>query len=132
VIVVDASVLSSVVGDDGSTGELARRRLLGAGDTSAPDLADVETVAVLRKRWLADTLPVRRFQQAVDDLISLPMNRYPTARLMLRAYELRSSVTTHAAAYVALAEALGCTLLTADARLSRAAGISCNVEVLKA
>jgi predicted nucleic acid-binding protein len=131
VIVVDASVLSSVVGDDGAAGQLARRRLLRAGDASIPDLADVETVAVLRKQWLAGALSVRRFQQAVEDLISLPMSRYPTARLMLRAYELRSNVTAYDAAYVALAEVLGCTLLTADARLSRAAGIGCNVEVLK-
>lgn len=130
-IVVDASVLSSVVGDDGVTGQLARRRLLGASDASIPDLADVETVAVLRKRWLAGALPERRFHQAVEDLISLPMTRYPTARLMLRAYELRSNVTAYDAAYVALAEVLGCTVVTADARLSRAAGIRCNVEVLE-
>ena len=128
-IVVDASVLANVVGDDGSTGKSARGRLLAAGDASVPDLADVETVAVLRKRWLAGTLPTRRFRQAVDDLTSLPMTRYPTGRLMHRAYELRSSVTAYDATYIALAEALACTLLTADVRLSRAAGIKCNVEV---
>jgi predicted nucleic acid-binding protein len=129
VIVVDASVLANVVGDDGPTGKSARQRLLGAGDASVPDLADVETVAVLRKRWLAGTLPTRRFRQAVEDLTNLPMARFPTGRLMQRAYELRSNVTAYDATYIALAEALACTLLTADARLSRAAGIRCNVEV---
>jgi predicted nucleic acid-binding protein len=45
------------------------------------------------KRWLVGTLPTRRFQQAIDDLTNLPMARYPTARLMQRAYELRSNGT---------------------------------------
>jgi len=39
-------------------------------------------------------------------------------------------VTTFDAAYVALAEALDLVLVTADARLSRAPGIGCVVEVL--
>jgi predicted nucleic acid-binding protein len=33
--------------------------------------------------------------------------------------------------YVALAETVGCTLVTADARLSRAPGVGCPVEVLR-
>ena len=37
---------------------------------------------------------------------------------------------SHHAAYVALAEALSATLLTADARLARAPGPRCPVEVL--
>ena len=49
---------------------------------------------------------------------------------MVRAYELRANVTPYDAAYVALAESLGYTLLTADARLSRAPGIRCQVEIL--
>jgi predicted nucleic acid-binding protein len=128
-IVIDASVLANVVGDDGPTGKSARQRLLAAGDASVPDLADVETVAVLRKRWLAGSLPTHRFRQAAEDLASLPMTRYPTRHLMHRAYELRSNVTAYDATYIALAEVLACTLLTADVRLSRAAGIKCNVEV---
>lgn len=59
------------------------------------------------------------------------MTRVPTGPLMVRAYELRANVTPHDAAYVALAESLGYTLLTADARLSRAPGIRCRVDVLR-
>jgi predicted nucleic acid-binding protein len=44
--------------------------------------------------------------------------------------ELRENVTAYDAAYVALAEILGVQLLTADARLSRAAGVRCDVELL--
>ena len=131
-IVLDASILANIVGDDSPVGEAARQRLAAAGGASVPDLADVETVSVLRKRWLDGTLPTRRFRQAVDDLVALPMVRVPTGSLMHRAYQLRSNVTAYDATYVALAEGLACTLLTADARLSRAAGVRCTVEVFRA
>ena len=129
-IVVDASVIANLVGDDGGAGRLARARARDEVQWVAPDLVDVETVAVLRKRWRSGDLTVRRFKTAVDDLLSLPVVRFPTGPLMVRAYELRANVTPYDAAYVALAESLGSTLVTADARLSRAPGIRCRVEVL--
>ncbi len=49
-IIVDASVLATVVGDDAADGRRARRELRAAIDVSAPDLVDVETVAVLRTK----------------------------------------------------------------------------------
>lgn len=129
-IVLDASILANVVGDDGPDGTTARARLAQAGDAAIPDLADVETVAVLRKRWIAKTLTDQRFAEAVADLLALPIARFPTGSFMPRAYQLRANVTPYDATYVALAEGLGCPLVTGDARLSRAAGITCIVEVL--
>lgn len=129
-IVVDASVLANAVADDGSAGRAARARLLAAGEAAAPDLADVETVAVLRKRWRAGDLSARRFRSAIEDLLALPLARFPSGPLMLHAYELRENVTAYDACYVALAEGLGCPLVTADARLSRASGVRCPVELL--
>lgn len=67
-IVVDASVLSNAIGDDEADGEAARDVIRRSGGVSAPDLVDVETVAVLRSRWLAGTLPVRRFAVAVREI----------------------------------------------------------------
>lgn len=129
-IVLDASVLANLVGDDGPDGATARARLALAGDASIPDLADVETVAVLRKRWIAKTLTDQRFAEAVADLLALPIARFPTGPLMQRAYQLRANVTPYDASYVALAEGLACTLVTGDARLSRGAGVTCAIEVL--
>ena len=129
-IVVDASVLVNVVGDDTECGDAARARLALAREVAVPDLADVETVAVLRKRWLAGDITARRFKAAVQDLVALPMVRYPTGPFMTRAYEMRANVTAYDAAYVALAEALACTLLTADGRLARAPAIACQIEIL--
>jgi predicted nucleic acid-binding protein len=108
VIVLDASVLANVVADDGPAGNTARARLGAAAEASVPDLADVETVAVLRKRWIAGDLTAPRFRAAIDDLLALPITRFPTGPLMPRAYELRANVTAYDAAYVALAEGLSC------------------------
>jgi predicted nucleic acid-binding protein len=99
---------------------------------AVPDLADVETVAVLRKRWLAGAIDDARFEAAVDDLVALPFARYPTLGLVHRAFELRANVTACDATYVALAEALGCDLATADARLAGAPGIRCRTRVVTA
>jgi predicted nucleic acid-binding protein len=47
-----------------------------------------------------------------------------------RLWELRDDLSAYDASYVVLAELLGCDLLTADARLSRAPGIRCAVTVV--
>ena len=101
------------------------------GELAAPDLVDVETVSVLRRRWLTKDLPARRFRTAIDDLVQLPIVRYPTGPLMARAYELRGNVSPYDAAYVGLAEVLGCALLTADARLAAAPGLRCDVVLVR-
>lgn len=129
-IVVDASVLANALADDGTDGRTARERLARDVDLTAPDLVDVETVSVLRRRWLAGTLTARRFSIAIDDLEDLDLARFPTLPLMRRAYELRANVTSYDAAYVALAEHLGCTLVTADARLASAPGILCPIDLV--
>lgn len=129
-MVVDASVLANAVGDDGADGRRARAELRIATDVAAPDLVDVETVAVLRRRWLARTMTDRRFSTAVEDLEAVALHRFPTLPLMRRAYELRANVTAHDAAYVALAEELDGELLTGDRRLAAAPGTRCPIRVL--
>ena len=130
-IVVDASVLANVIADDGPQGKRARTEIRAAGDLSAPDLVDVETVAVLRKRWLAGTITQRRFSTAIEDLGLINIDRYPTLPLMRRAFELRANLTSYDATYVALAEALGCELVTGDGRLGNAPGPKCAIRVLQ-
>lgn len=129
-IVVDASVLANAIGDDGDDGRTARVALRAADDLAAPDLVDVETVAVLRKRWMARAITDDRFEAAVLDLRRLDFERVPTSRLIRRAYELRANLTAYDATYVALAEALDCELLTADQRLANATGPRCVIRVL--
>jgi len=130
-IVVDASVLANVIADDGADGRRARGEIRGAGPLAAPDLVDVEAVAVLRRRWLARTISDRRFEAAIADLEQLGMSRYPTLPLMRRAFELRANVTAYDASYVALAELLGCELLTGDCRLAGASGPRCAIRLIR-
>lgn len=49
---------------------------------------------------------------------------------MDRCWELLQNLTVHAAAYVALAEAMEVPLLTADAKLEAAPGLRCAVDLV--
>jgi predicted nucleic acid-binding protein len=130
VIVVDASVLAVALGDDGTDGQQARERL--ADDTlAAPELIDLEVVSVWRRQVAAKQMPARRAESAIADLAVLPLSRSSHQPMLHRIWELRHAITPYDAAYVALAEALDVVLVTADMRLSRAAGVRCEIEALR-
>ncbi len=129
VIVVDASVLAVALGDDGADGQQARQRL--ADETLvAPELVDIEVLSVWRRHVAAKLMPARRAASAVADLGDLPVRRSLHQPLLRRVWDLRHAVTPYDAAYIALAETLDVALVTADARLSRAPGVRCVVEVV--
>ncbi|MBI3257855.1 MAG: type II toxin-antitoxin system VapC family toxin, partial [Actinobacteria bacterium] len=67
--------------------------------------------------------------QAVDDLGLWPGERWSHRPLLARAWELRANVRGYDAMYVALAEALGATLMTLDQRLARVRSLRCDIEV---
>jgi predicted nucleic acid-binding protein len=125
IVVVDASVLATALGDDGDDGDSARERLRGE-ELVAPEIVDLEVTSVWR-RTLTDK---RRAALALADLTDLPLRRAPHLPLLPRCWELRHNLTPYDAAYVALAEALDVALVTADSRLSRAAGVRCAVDLL--
>ena len=129
VTVVDASVLVAALTDDERSGEVARARLRKE-TLFAPVLVDVEVLSALRRKHARGELSATRAAKAVDWLLRFPVRRAPHRPLLRRSWELRDNVTPYDAAYIALAERLGTTLLTTDARLARAPGIRCNVEVL--
>lgn len=129
-IVVDASVVANALADDGEDGALARAALRSSGGLAAPDLVDVETASVLRKRWLRGHLDDARLETAVGHLEQLDLERVPTLRLVRRALALRRNISAYDGCYVALAEALGCRLITGDVRLASAAGGVCDIQVL--
>lgn len=130
-IVVDAPVVANAVGDDKGSGRQARALLRRHDTLVAPDLVDVETAAVLRRRWLAGDISDQRFSDAVDDLGDLPITRFPALPLLRRAYELRANVTAYDACYISLAEHLGVSLATSDRRLAGAPGPRCDIELLE-
>jgi predicted nucleic acid-binding protein len=129
VLVIDASVLAPVVGDAGSDGLRFRHRLRGEA-VAGPDLLRVEVASVLRRHAHTGQLTPEQADAALDDLVYFPIRVFPTAALLRRVWELRQNLTTYDGCYIALAEAVDCTLLTADRRLANAPGLRCSVEVL--
>jgi len=130
VIVVDASVLATALGDDGPDGRRMRGRLEREQVLCAPEIVDLEVAMAWRRQLDAGWLELDGAQQALGDLAELNLVRAPHRPLMPRIWELRDNLTPYDAAYVALAETLDATLLTADGRSTRAPSLRCKVELL--
>ena len=128
-LVVDASVIAPVVADGGSDGTRYRQRL-HSEQIAAPDLLRIEVLSVIRRQLQQRTIDAGQAEQAVTDLLDLPITVYPTAPLLHRSWQLRDNLTAYDACYIALAETLACSFLTADNRLSRAPGTTCPIEVI--
>ncbi len=121
--VVDA--LSGVAGTD------ALRSRLAAEELHAPDLLGYEVVSALRGLTLGGILSEARALDLLTDFDDLPIHRWACADgLRRRAFQLRHNVSAYDAAYLALAEALGCAVVTRDARLARSTGHEVEVVVL--
>jgi predicted nucleic acid-binding protein len=104
--------------------------VLAVEDLHAPGLLDYEVVSALRGLTRGGHLSVARAADLLTDFDDLRVRRWPFAdALRRRAYQLRDSVSAYDAAYVALAEALDCRLLTRDARLGRSTGHRAQIEV---
>jgi len=128
VIVVDASILLVALVDDAGEADRTRERLTGV-DLAAPMLVDLEIASALRRDVRDGLVDERRSRRALTGLAALRLRRARHLPLLPRIWELRDNVTSYDAAYVALAELFGVTLLTADARLARAPGPRCVVEL---
>ena len=111
-------------------GERIETRISWQGESvHAPHLIDLEIVHALRRLVRLGTVPPRRADQAVLFLQALPITRYPHTALLNSVWRYRHSLTAYDAAYVVLAETLGATLLTRDARLAAAHGHVADIEV---
>jgi predicted nucleic acid-binding protein len=127
-LVIDASCLYEVVAD-ALRAEQVRERMAVDPDHAAPHLIDIEVLSVVRRDHMLARLDPTAARQAVEDLRDWPGERFGHRPLLDRAWELRADVRPWDAMYVALAEALGATLLTLDGRLARVKGLGCPVEV---
>ncbi|RBY77120.1 VapC toxin family PIN domain ribonuclease [Geodermatophilus sp. TF02-6] len=128
-IVVDcAAVVDVLTGVEGS--DPLRSRLL-AEDLHAPALLDYEVVSALRRLVRRGALSADGATGVLADYSDLAVERWAAHdALRRRAWVLRENVSAYDAAYVALAEALECPLVTRDTRLARTPGHGALVEVL--
>jgi predicted nucleic acid-binding protein len=129
-IVLDAATAVEVLLQTAVGAPLAERLLAPEASLHAPALVDVEVAQVLRRFVFQGALAAERARLALEDLADLPLQRYSHELFLPRIWELRHNLTAYDAAYVALAETLGATLLTRDERIQRAPGHSAHVEVI--
>ncbi|MFO7281655.1 MAG: type II toxin-antitoxin system VapC family toxin [Thermoanaerobacterales bacterium] len=127
-VVCDASAVVALLVDGGPAGQWTADQLRGA-DLLAPHLVLFEAANILRRQESAARISADLAAQAHADLLDLPIELWPYELLAPRAWALRANLSTYDAAYVALAELAGATLVTLDRRLAGAPGIACPVAV---
>lgn len=125
-LVIDASALVALLADAGPAGNWVASRIGGA-TLAAPQLALFEAANIFRRQELSKVLDRTQAALAHADLLSLPLQLWPYAPLAERAWQLRHNFTVYDAAYVSLAELLGASMLTLDARIASAPGAQCEV-----
>lgn len=103
---------------------------LAGSDLLAPELFDTEVVGALAGLERRGEMSAARASEAVDDLVTSPVERFSHAVLLGAAWSLRHSLSTNDAFYVVLARELACPLLTTDGRLSRAPGLGIAVTLV--
>ena len=94
-----------------------------------PHLIDVELIHVIRRFVMRDVIGVARGETAIRLWRLLDVQRHDHEPFMPRIWQLRNNLSAYDATYVALADALSATLITADRRLSAAPGTGIRVEV---
>ena len=111
-------------------GSHTARTRLSTGPIHAPHLIDFEIVSALRRAASHGDVSDETATAALDVWREITIGRHGSVGLLARIWELRNNLTPYDAGYVALAEALGCPLVTTDGHLARAPGLRCDVHVL--
>lgn len=125
-IVFDASAAVLALLNDGDA-----RRSLASQTVAVPHLVDSEVAHALRGQVLRGRVGAEDAGGALLRWARLGLRRVAVVGLLPRMWELREKLSAYDASYVALAEALACELVTADARLARSPGPTCAITVVR-
>ena len=125
-VVVDASLLVAALVDSGREGVWAES-MMAEGSRAGPELVLAEVSNILRRLERMGEISRLEANSAHRDLLRLDLDLFPFAPFADRVWALRSNLTSYDAWYVALAEALECSLVTLDRRLKRATGPTCEI-----
>ena len=128
--VIDASVFADALLVAGPTGDHARDAVAAEQELHVPEIFSTEVLSAIRGLALAGQISTGRARRAMEQLASVRLERYPIEPFIDRVWELRHNLTVYDAAYVALAEGLETTFVTADQRVAAAAGPRCEIRLL--
>jgi predicted nucleic acid-binding protein len=125
-VVCDASALVALLVDGGPAGQWATSTLHGCA-LVAPHLVLFEAANILRRHELADLISADQAAQAHTDLLDLAIELWSYELLASLAWQRRRNLSVYDAAYVALAELTGLTLVTLDQRITGAPDLRCLI-----
>ena len=128
IIVVDASAVIAALVNYGDNGRWAERQLRSVR-LAAPHLMPAEAANVLRRAEYNGKISSDVAGLVYRDLIDLPVELHSFDRFATRVWELRGTIASYDAWYVAIAELLDAPLVTLDVKLSRAPGPTCRFEL---
>ncbi len=124
--VCDASAVAALLLDGGPDGQWVADTIT-SGQIAAPALISYEAADVIRRHEITGQISSDQASQAHADLLDLAIELWPYELVAVRAWELRQNLSIYDAAYVALAETTGLTLVTLDKRLAKAPGAKCRI-----
>jgi predicted nucleic acid-binding protein len=128
-IVLDASaVVEFLLGSD--LGARVRQRISEDDTLHAPHLLDVEVANAMRRWVLQGRISEPRGRALLDDLLGVPLTRYPHEILLSRMWDLRANASAYDAAYIVLGEILSAPVVTCDARVAGIPGHGAAIEVI--
>jgi predicted nucleic acid-binding protein len=128
-MVLDASAAIDWLLQTAAGQEIENRIYSRAESLHAPHLLDLEAAQVLRRLVREGAVSAPRADQAIQDLQDLRVTRYPHFIFLSHICRLRDNFSAYDAAYIALTEKLGATLITRDARLASASARRVSIEL---
>lgn len=132
-IVVDASLAVELLVADDEPRRFAVAARLSSGDAMhAPGHFDAEVISALRGIARRNAVVRQNAPKLLTRLYKMPIRRERLSEAaMQRVWGLRENMTPYDAGYVALAEQLGASLVTCDAKFVAPPGIACTIELIR-
>lgn len=127
--VIDCSAMVELLVAGTQAGEAIADRLATEESVNAPYVFDGEVVSALLGLTRGQKITRRQADAAMTNYRAFPIDRHDVLPLWSRIKILYANLSAYDAQYVALAEALGVPLITADARIKRSRAAECSVEV---
>lgn len=126
---IDCSAVVELLAAGTDAGEAIADRLASTQSVNAPYVLDGEVMSALLGLTRGQKITEREADTALSNYLMFPIERHDVLPLWSRIKILYANLPAYDAQYVALSEALGVPLITADARIVRSKAAHCEVEV---